>query len=207
MGSVSAKGASITEGNGEFQDIPDDVYDARIMDVSDQFQTTSPQDGKERTQITVTWELLPTAEQVDLGCPEGYTRKIWVTLTDIFLETGHVHEKSRLADLLGVLGDEDGDPLYDLDGELDFDSDDWIDARARVVIEHNAKGYPTIKSLMKPRQKAKAPAAAGRPARRETPRYTDWEAGFRADHAATKCPCRHRMAARSSNHLDGGSLL
>mgnify|MGYP001605667609 CR=1 len=155
---ISVNNATVSEGGGDFVDIPDDIYAARVMDVSDMEKSVNPTTNEERTQIVVTFELMPTAAQVEAGAPsEGYqgselTRKMWITLTDKFLDEGMVHKKSMLYALLDALG-------YDMDGPLTFDSDEWIDMKCRVLIKHNDKGYPRIDSLLQ----AVTPKAAATP--------------------------------------------
>ena len=164
---ISIQNATVGEGSGDFTDIPDDIYAARIMDVSDMEKSVNPTTNEERTQIVVTFELMPTAAQVEAGAPEtgfeggALTRKMWITLTDKFLDEGMVHKKSGLYALLEAIG-------YDMDGPLTFDSDDWIDMRCRVLIKHNEKGYPRIDSLLKanatPTPRGQGGAPAVRPA-------------------------------------------
>jgi len=153
------QGAVATEGTGDFQDVPDDIYMAMVKDVSDPFVSVDPTTGNERTQVTIEWELMPRPDQIEAGCPEaGYTRKYWVTLTDNFLDKGFVDKKSKLYGVLEALG-------YDMTGELNFDSDEWQGKKAKVVIKHNKKNYPDITDLMK----VAAPKAAPAPAQRRAP--------------------------------------
>lgn len=172
---ISVNNATVGEGSGDFVDIPDDIYAARVMDVSDMEKSINPTTNEERVQIVVTFELEPTAAQIEAGAPsEGYegaplTRKMWITLTDKFLDEGMVHKKSGLYALLDALG-------YDMDGPLTFNSDDWIDMRCRVLIKHNEKGYPRIDSLL---QAIKTPSPRTGAVVAGTPKRTPVGAGLR----------------------------
>lgn len=134
-------------------DIPDDVYDARILDVSE--LTTGPDmfnEGQDKTQFYVNLELL--SDDLD----EGTTLRYYITLSEQ-MRQGYIHEKSKLYALLNALG-------YDMDGELPPISalrNDLIDQRLRVTVKNPVDGgWPKISDLMRARQRTrKEPVAAG----------------------------------------------
>ena len=139
------QGATVTEGQGDFIDCPDDTYRAQIINISDTFKDKNPETGAEQTKVTIEFELLPTADQIEYGAPQGYTRMVWLTLTDNFLNRGHIDRKSKLYTILEAMG-------YDMSGPLDFDSEDWLGRELRVVIKHSEKGYPRIDDFMQARK-------------------------------------------------------
>jgi len=144
---------------GEFQDIPDDTYDAIVTEAE------GPVDGldydkKPVRQFIVTFELQPSADQIEYGCEVGATRKWWIVFTHIAESTGVIGDTSRLYAFLTALG-------YDMTVKQDMDIEDWLGKRCRVLIKHSEAGNPKISEILAPRKKlvkaeAKQPVAAGR---------------------------------------------
>lgn len=134
-------------GSGEWPEVADDLYDARVMDVSD--PKTGPDTfnpGKEKTDFYITWELLS-------GEAEGVTLRQYITLPEGFLGDGYLSEKSNLFKVMDALG-------FDLNGRFTVDPPTWIDMRARVMVENkpNKDGElrPRITSVKPARRTAAA---------------------------------------------------
>lgn len=141
-------------GDGEAPNIPDDTYEAKVVEVSEPFVGTD-MNGNNVDKITVDFEILPTADQIDDGCDEGATRRYWITLSNNAYQ-GRINRESNLHKFLTSIG-------YDLSRPQRLVADEWIGKRCRVVVKNKDKG-PRIIDLMAPRQKK---AAAGRGSRFE----------------------------------------
>lgn len=139
-----------TDGGGEAPNIPDDTYDARVSDVSDPFVSTDF-NGNAIDKITVDFEILPTADQLEYGCDEGATRRMWISISSHAYE-GRINKESNLHKFLTCIG-------YDLSKPTRLAAEDWIGKRCRVLIKNTEKG-PRIAEILAPR--AKKPVAAGR---------------------------------------------
>ena len=144
------KTAEATSG-GDWPEIPDDLYEATIIDVSEpETGADKFNPGKMRTQFHVVWEL----DSADL--PEGTTRWQYVALPEKYLEDGFLSEKSNLYQLMDALG-------FDLSGQFEVDPPSWIGMKARVMVENKIgddgkPGAPRITDVKAPRAKKAAPA-------------------------------------------------
>lgn len=116
---------------GDWPEIPDDLYTARIMDVSE--PETGPDmfnPGKERTQFYLTWELEPNEDQQENGCEDGTTIRQYLSIP-AGMKNGTLNEKAKLYELMSALG-------FDLEGTFKFKPMEWVGAKARVLIENRA---------------------------------------------------------------------
>ena len=139
---------------GEWPEVPDDLYDAQVQDVSE--PETGPDrfnPGKERTQFYVTFELLGD----DL--PENTTLRYYVTIPEGYINDGYLSDKSRLWKVMDAMG-------YDLGGRFRVDPREWQGERVRVMVENkpNEQGEmrPRITDVKAPRRKAADKPAAKR---------------------------------------------
>lgn len=177
---------------GDWPDVVDDLYDARVMDVSEPEERPNtfkqgPNDPDVNTQFYVTFELLPTPQQVEDGCPEGATLRYYVNIPERFINEGYLGEKSKLFSLMSALG-------FDLNGPFRFQPMEWIDLRCRVLTEHkNGKGEPTERARITKLQEARKRAAPPTPAPRA--------AGSRqpVGAAAGRAPLRERLEPAGSD--------
>lgn len=165
MGSFGTENGIVTESTGDFDDIADDTYNAEITAISAIFKDTY--EGKESTKCTVEFLIIPREDQ---DVPENYTRMFWLTLTDLFLTRGFIHEKSHLRALMIALG-------YDMDKPVAFDSDEWLGRKVRVTIGHTKTGFPKITGFMAPLpSKRREPVAAGAASRPTRPaKGEEWD--------------------------------
>jgi hypothetical protein len=121
-----AKDATVSDG-GDWPPIDDDIYDATIIDIGE--PTTSPNafnPDVERTTFSVKFELDP--EKFD---NQTWLYK-WVALSPSFLESGKIHKKSALYEVMTSLGFDMDDP------DLHVDPREWIGTEARVVVKNVA---------------------------------------------------------------------
>lgn len=143
-------------GGGDIPNIPDDIYDAIIKDVSE--PTTSVYDGKEREQFYITWELTS-------GDVVGESVRQYITLPEVYLNEGYLSEKSNLYKVMEALG-------FDLTGRFRVDPPSWQGMEARVDLEQERDRngdplrWPKVTKVKPKRQAKKQPVAAGAGARR-----------------------------------------
>lgn len=142
-----AKKAVVTEG-GDFPPIDDDIYDATIMDIG--APTTSPNlfnPDVERTTFAIKFELDPERFE-----NQTWLYK-WVALSPSFLESGKIHKKSALYEVMTSLG-------FDMDAaDLHVDPREWVGTPCRVVVKNLAPQNggdvrPRIVDIMPPKAKA-----------------------------------------------------
>ena len=136
---------------GDVPQIPDDLYDARVCDVSE--PETKPdiyKEGEDKTQFFIKWELLSD----DL--PPDTTVRQYISLPPGYLENGVLGEKANLHKVMTALG-------FDLSGRFRVEPNKWIDLRARVMTEQVEGKFARVTDVKPPRQKAsqKQPVAAG----------------------------------------------
>jgi len=153
----SNKTVTIAAG-GDYPEVPDDLYDAMVQDVSDPETRPDPfNEGKEKTDFFVTWEI--TSGDVK----PGTTLRQYVTLPEQFMAEGFLNEKSNLYKLMEALG-------FDLTGKFKVAPPTWQGMEARVMVENRAnkmgESRPRI-TAVKPARKAK-PAGSAK-------RSTDWK--------------------------------
>lgn len=135
-------------GNGEWPEVPDDLYDARISEISE--PRTGPDQfnpGKERTDFYITWELLS-------GDAEGVFLRQYVTLPEGFIRDGYLSEKSNLYRIMSALG-------FDMEGRFTVDPPSWVGKRARVMVENR----PNKDGDLRPR------ITDVKPSRRQAPKW------------------------------------
>lgn len=162
---TSAK-ADIVEG-GDWPEIPDDIYDAQIMDVSgpkterNRYYNpeTDSEDKEFRTTFSIKFELLD-----EMFEQQTWLYK-WVPLSKSFLESGgrKIHKNSALREVMEDLG-------IDPDGEgVAHDPRTWVGMPCRVTVANKAPDgggevRPRITALAKAKQQRpkREPVAAGR---------------------------------------------
>ena len=132
--------------------IPDDLYEARVADVSKPETRPNPfaEDGAEHTQFYVTWELLSD----DL--PPDTTVRQYVTIPASYMEHGVLDDRSNIYKIMTGLG-------FDLSGRFRVDPPKWIDLQARVMTEQKEGKFARVtdvKPSRKGSQKKAAPAVA-----------------------------------------------
>ena len=138
--------------------VADDLYDARINEVGD--PETKPDffnPEQLKTQFWISWELLSD------DVPADTTLRQYVTIPP-GLQEGYLSDKATLYAVMEALG-------FDMDARFEFDPRQWVDMRARVMVENkpNKDGVdvPRITGVKAPRASKPAPArqpvAAGRP--------------------------------------------
>lgn len=175
---------------GDWVDPPDDLYDARVLDVSEpEVQTNifkkSDSDPETNTQFFITWELLPTAQQVEDGCPEAPTLRYYCNIPERFLNEGYLGEKSKLYGVMTALG-------FDLEQPFRFAPMEWIDMRARVLVEQveTKNGMRArITKIQPAKRKASPPTPAPRAAGSRQP----------VGAGASRAPLRERLQPTSSD--------
>jgi len=132
---------------GDFPEIPDDLYDAMIQDVSEPEERDDPfNPGHRQTQFYVTWELLSD----DL--PEGTTIRQYLNIPNGVLSGAAINEKSKLYETMQALG------LIEADKPVMFNPPAWQGTEARVMVETKARqdgsaGRPRVTGV-KPRRSA-----------------------------------------------------
>lgn len=144
------KDAEVGQG-GDAPEIPDDLYDARVSDVSEpETKPDSFNEGKNKTQFYVIWELLSDE------LPESTTVRQYISLPPGYLENGVVGEKSTLYAVMTALG-------FDMAGRFRVEPEKWIDMRARVLTEQKDGKFARVTEVKPSRQAAKKqqPVAAG----------------------------------------------
>lgn len=140
---------------GEWPEVPDDLYDAMVQDVSD--PETGPDQfnaGKERTQFYITFEL------VSDELPENTTLRYYVTIPEGYINDGYLSDKSRLYKVMDALG-------FDMGGRFTVDPRQWQGERVRVMVENKVsqnsttgEARPRITDVKAPRRKGERSAAA-----------------------------------------------
>lgn len=141
---------------GDAPEIPDDLYDARVCDVSE--PETKPDiykdDGSMKTQFYIKWELLSDE------LPADTTVRQYVALPPQYLENGVLGEKSTLYKVMDALG-------YDMAGRFKVEPDKWIDHRARVYTSQEPGKFAKVTDVKPARQQrgggSREPVGAGGP--------------------------------------------
>lgn len=147
---------------GDFPEIPDDLYDAMVKDVSIPETKADPfNEGKLRTDFFVTWEL--TSGDV----PAGTTIRQYISLPDGYANDGYLSEKSKLFEVMQGLG-------FDMKGKFRVKPSTWQGMEARVMVESKSKdgtpGRPRVTKVSQARKKQQPQAAASR---RNRPEWSD----------------------------------
>lgn len=154
------KTATVSAG-GEIPNVPDDLYEAMVQDVSEPITRPDPFNaGKDKTDFYITWEL--TSGDVAAGT----TLRQYVGLPEQYANEGYLSEKSNLYKVMEALG-------FDLNGKFRVAPSTWQGMEARVMVENrqtqNGETRPRITAVKPARkQKAAAPAAKKKAA-------TDWD--------------------------------
>lgn len=156
------KAATVLAGSSDIPNVPDDLYDAMIQDVSVPETRPDPfNEGRDKTDFYLTWEI--TSGDV----PSGTTLRQYITLPEAYANEGYLSEKSNLYKVMEALG-------FDLSGKFRVQPSKWQGMEARVMVENKqtrtGEMRPRI-TAVKPAKKAKAAAAA--PAGKK--RATDWD--------------------------------
>ena len=129
--------------------IPDDLYDARVSDVSEPETKPDPfKEGEEKTQFYITWELLSDE------LPDSTTVRQYISLPPGYIEHGIVGEKSNLFKVMTALG-------FDMAGRFKVEPHKWIDLRARVMTEQADGKFARVTDVKPARQKAAAGRSGG----------------------------------------------
>ena len=166
------KDAEKSTGGGDFPDVPDDLYDAMVQDVTD--PRTGPDlfnPGKEKTDFIVKWELTSG------GVPDGTTLWQYVTLPEQYLENGYLSDKSNLYKVMDALG-------FDLEGRFTVNPPEWQGMPARVMVENK----PNKDGELRPKITAVKPARKTKIAAQEKRQPVGASAGRGA-------PLRERLGA------------
>lgn len=137
----------------EYPEVPDDLYDAMIADISEPETRPDPfNEGKDKTDFFITWEI--TSGDVR----PGTTLRQYVSLPEQFMTEGYLSEKSNLYKVMEALG-------FDLAGNFKVKPSTWQGMEARVMVENKANKMGEIRPRItgvKPAKKAK-PVAKKRP--------------------------------------------
>lgn len=105
-------------------DIPDDLYDAEIIEIGEPKDVPNPfKEGEMQIQFHIQWQLLGD----DL--PEDASLRQFVNIPDAYIHSGFLNEKSNLFKLMGALG-------FDMTGRFRVDPPSWVGRRARVMVEN-----------------------------------------------------------------------
>lgn len=136
---------------GDAPEIPDDLYDARVADVSEPETKPDPfkDDGSTKTQFFIQWELL--SDEV----PADTTVRQYIALPPGYLENGVLGEKSKLYQVMEALG-------FDMTGRFKVEPNKWIDKRARVYTSQEPGKFAKVTDVKPARQRQTATAGAAR---------------------------------------------
>jgi hypothetical protein len=137
-------------------DIPDDIYDATIVDVSGLIEQEDTYKGGIRKFFTIDWEIL-----IDL-VPEGTTLRTWQNIPD----TGRLNEKATLYQLMEAF------ELVTATGKFRLDLDFFPGKQARVIVEkkknqNTGEVRPKITGIKAKRKPVAAARPTGKPGLRE----------------------------------------
>ena len=150
-------------GGGEIPDIPDDLYDAIIKDVSEVAPSTY--EGKEQQRFFITWEITS-------GDAKGESVRQYVTLPEAYLNDGYVNEKSHLYGVMDGLG-------FDMTGQFTVEPWKWQGMEARILLEQKRakdgtpEKWPKVTAVKQTRRSKQPGAAGARPARRTDPEWDE----------------------------------
>ena len=113
---------------GDWPDVPDDLYDAVVQDVSEPEERDDPfNPGKTQTQFYVSWEL------VSDDLPEGTVMRQYINIPAGVLSGAAINEKSHLYETMVGLG------LIEADKPVVFHPPSWQGLEARVMVENKER--------------------------------------------------------------------
>lgn len=147
---------------GDFPEVPDDLYDAMVKDVSE--PETKPDifnEGKDKTDFFVTWEL--TSGDV----PDGTTLRQYITLPVEYANSGYLNEKSNLYKVMQALG-------FDMTGKFKVRPSTWQGMTAKVLVENKKNQAGDVRpriTKVTPARKKQQPQSAG--AKRRSAEWSD----------------------------------
>lgn len=134
---------------GDVPDIPDDLWDARVADVSEPITAPDPfKEGEEKTQFYVVWELLSDE------LPKDTTVRQYISLPPMYLDQGILGEKSNLWKVMNALG-------FDMAGRFKVEPEKWVDMRARVMTDQPDKSKFAKVTDVKPARAQRQAVGAG----------------------------------------------
>lgn len=158
---ISKREVTVSAGS-DFPEVPDDLYDAMIADVSEYETRPDPfNEGKDKTDFYITWEVLSDA------VPSGTTLRQYITIPEQFLSDGYLNEKSNMYKLMDALG-------IDMTGKFRVDPNEWQGAEARIMVENKAN----TQGVTRPRITGVKPAKkkpAAKPAAKGGKRDSEWD--------------------------------
>lgn len=101
-----------TDGNGEFEipDVPDGTYKAKITDVEDRM-FPGFDGGPEQMKYMIDWEL----DGLEKEDGSAVSLRQFLTVPQGLIDSGYVHEKSRMFAFLKAIGEDPEAPSFDVD--------------------------------------------------------------------------------------------
>ena len=113
------------EGGGDFAErphVPDGVYPAVVARVGEPYDKPNSQSGEMETKFVVEFEL------TDDDLPEGTMLPVFPKLTTRFLESGALHPKAGLYQIMEALG-------FDME-RFSFNPPEWVGMPCQVIVKN-----------------------------------------------------------------------
>jgi hypothetical protein len=137
---------SISSGQG-IPEIPDDLYDAMIREVTEPVTEPDPYNaGRQRTQFYMVWEITD-------GDYAGQTLRQYLSIPN-GLDQGYINDKSNLFAVMDALG-------FDMTQRVRVEPWTWEQMTARILVENkpNREGEPRPRVTGVKASRKKTPAA------------------------------------------------
>ncbi len=158
---LSKREVTVSSG-GDFPEVPDDLYDAMIADVSDPETRPDPfNEGRDKTDFFVTWEI--TSGDIN----PGTTLRQYVTVPEQFISDGYLNEKSNMYKLMDALG-------IDMSGKFRVNPAEWQGAEARIMVENKANQAGSIRPRITGVKPAKKKQTTAKPVAKKSA-SSEWD--------------------------------
>lgn len=147
------------EGGGDFPErphVPDGMYRAEVVRVGEPYDKPNPQSGEMETKFPVEFKL--TGRRLP---PEGAVLPDFPRITDKFMDTGMLHPKAKLYQIMDALG-------FDMERFM-FRPEEWVGLRCQIAVK-NEDGVSWINGYYRAEDEDETPAPrapAQRPAARQ----------------------------------------